>query len=361
MAASAEKPGDLLEWIRKEVERAVLRQRNGLMYMAGLYTPHVGLSPKSTVWSRGKVELWRYDGDEVRYRPPLLLVPSVISRSYVLDLRPSKSFVSALLDRGFDVFLVDWGVPDSSDSGNTLATYVDDYLPEAAAEMLAAAGARELHVLGYCLGGNLAALFVAGHPELAFRSLIAMATPFDFREMTVMTTVLHAGRLDPDALIDETGNVPPDLIYESFQMLRPTDRIVQYVNLLDNLWNDKFLEDYTAMSHWTRDQVPLPGALLHDVVRELIRSNGLLDGSTHVGGRRVDLAAVRCPVLNILAERDHIVPPASAAPLVDIVGSDDATELRLTGGHVSFVIGHQASQETWPAIASWLAERSDAA
>lgn len=326
--------------------------------MAGMVKAKVGLTPKETVWTRGKIQLWRYASDDRRYRPPVLIVPSVVSRSYILDLRPGKSFVAALLDAGFDVFLGDWGVPDALDAGNDLRTYVDDYLPELAEIVREEAESSELSLLGYCLGGVLAALFVAAHPE-GVRNLITMATPVDFDEVSVMGTVLREGRLDPETIIDETGNVPPDVIYESFQLLRPTDRVVQYVNLWENLWNDKFLDDYTAMSTWARDQVPFPGALLRDFVRELIRGRGLVTGTTRVGNRRVDLASIRVPFLNVVAERDHIVPPSSADPLTSLVGSEDASELRLTGGHVSFVVGRQAVANAWPAIAAWLAERSD--
>ena len=64
-----------------------------------------------------------------RYRTPLLFVHSLVSRSYVFDLVPGNSFVEAMIDRGFDVYLVDWGVPDELESGNTLETYTDGYIP----------------------------------------------------------------------------------------------------------------------------------------------------------------------------------------------------------------------------------------
>ena len=117
-------PSDLVARIRRDVERSVLRARNGIKYVAGIGTPGLGLSPKDTVWTRDKVELWRYRSDARRYRPPVFLVMSLVSRSYILDLRPGNSVVEFLLGQGFDVFMLDWGVPDELEASAASATLV---------------------------------------------------------------------------------------------------------------------------------------------------------------------------------------------------------------------------------------------
>ena len=93
--------------------------------------PSWAQTPKDVVWRRGRSELWHYRNDNVRVSPPLLIVFSLFSRSYILDLQPGNSFVERLLDAGFDVYLLDWGVPDERDAANQLEDYVDDYLPAA--------------------------------------------------------------------------------------------------------------------------------------------------------------------------------------------------------------------------------------
>jgi len=123
--------------LRRELERSVLRTRNGLKYMAGIGRPELGTTPKSTVWRSGKSELWHYLSDDVTYATPIVLVHSLISRSYIVDLLPQSSFVGALLRAGFDVYMVDWGVADAADANNTLETYIDDLLPEAIEAALA--------------------------------------------------------------------------------------------------------------------------------------------------------------------------------------------------------------------------------
>ena len=129
---------------QQEYERAQLRLRNGMRYMAGGFEPDVGQSPKETVWRSGKAELWRYIVDEVSVRPPVLIVPSLVSKSYVVDLQPHNSFVGALGRAGLDIFLLDWGIPDEIDSENTFETYVDQLLPAAIDVVHARAGAEDV-------------------------------------------------------------------------------------------------------------------------------------------------------------------------------------------------------------------------
>ena len=176
-------PAEVLARVRADVERQALRTRNGLKYVAGIGRPQVGQTPKDVIWKRDKAELWRYHSDRRQWRPPVLIIYSLVSRSYVLDLAPGNTFVGRLLDAGLDVFLIDWGVADERDADNTLETYVDYYLPQAIEALLAETGSDGLTVLGYCAGGDLALLLTARHPELPIRNLIGVGTPVDFSEM----------------------------------------------------------------------------------------------------------------------------------------------------------------------------------
>src|SRR4051812_10711100 len=161
-----------------------------------------------------------------------------------------------------------------------------------------------------------------------------MATPVDFSHMQAITSLVREGRLDPDDVIDDTGNVPPEAVESSFRLLKPTAEVSQYATLWENLWNDRYMEAYQAMGRWTRDHVPFPGAAFRQVADQFVRRNGFVEGAVRLSGRDVDLGAIRCPVLNVVAERDHIVPIEAAEPLPRLVGSEDAEELRLHAGHV---------------------------
>jgi poly[(R)-3-hydroxyalkanoate] polymerase subunit PhaC len=351
-------PTDVAARVSREVERSFLRARNGLRYVTSPAT--VGATPKDVVWQRDRAELWRYHGGPIRYDPPVLVVHSLVSRSYILDLRPGSSSVGYLLGRGFDVFMLDWGAPDERDAENTLETYVDEYLPRAVAAARRESGCDDLTIAGYCLGGTFAILYAAGHDDPHVRNVILMASPADYREMGVMVAAIQDGRLDPDELIDETGNVPADALYSGFFMQAPTKQLAQYATLLENLWNDEFVDGYSAMAQWSRDHVPFPGAAMRQVVEELVRRNVLMTGRVRLGGRTIDLADTPGNILNAFAENDNVVPRAAVEPLLDLVGDPACrAELRLGGGHVTFAAGRHAFTRTLPALADWIAAHSD--
>jgi polyhydroxyalkanoate synthase subunit PhaC len=353
-------PADLLGRVNRDVERSYLRARNGLRYVRGANRPRLGTTPRDVVWQRDKAQLWRYRGGPIRFAQPLLIVTSLVSRSYILDLLPGSSAVEFLRDRGFDVFLLDWGIPDELDADNSLATYVDEYLPRAVSAVRGLTGCTELTMAGYCLGGVLSVLYANGHDDPGVRNLVLMATPVDFEEMGPMVAALREGRLDPEDLIDESGNVPADVLYSGFFMLAPTTIVAQRATLLEHLWNDEFVRGFQAMAQWTRDQVPFPGAVFREVVELFVRRNALMDGSLSVGGRAIDFATTGAAVLNAMADKDTVVPRAAAGPAGALVGRPDRRhELLLPGGHVTFGTGRSAFRHTLPGLAGWIAAHSD--
>ena len=340
-------------------ERQYLRARNGLAYVAGSNQPLMAQSPRDLVWKRDKARLWRYRSDQRRYRPPVLIVHSLVSKSYVLDLLPNTSMMRYLVDEGFDMFLLDWEPADPADAENTLETYVDGYTCEAVGAVLEESGADEVTLIGYCFGGVLTLLLAAAHPEVPVRNMMVMATPCDYREMGFMSNMFREHRLDADDVIDETGLVPARALDEGFQSLKPTEYVTQRVNFFQNLWNDEFVEGFLAIATWARDQVPFPGAVFRQTVDRLIRQNALYGGVIPYGRGEVRLEDIRCPFLNAYAEQDTITPAASSEPLTRLVGSEDVSELRLESGHIGFVAGRQAARVARPQIRDWLASHSD--
>ncbi len=350
----------MLTRVNRDVERSLLRARNGLRYVRGTHRPKLGATPKDVVWQRDKAQLWRYRGGPSRFAQPLLIVTSLVSRSYILDLLPGSSAVEFLRAYGFDVYLLDWGIPDELDADNRLETYVDEYLPRAVDAALRHSGADELTLAGYCLGGVLSMLYASGPLGERVRNLVLMATPVDYSEMGAMVAAMREGRLDPDDLIDATGNVPADVLYSGFFMLAPTTIVAQRATLLENLWNDEYVKGFQAMAQWARDQVPFPGAAFRQVVDDLVRDNALLRGALWLGGRELDLTRTRADVLNAMAEHDTVVPRAAAQPISALVGQPERRhELLLPGGHVTFGTGRSALKHTLPRLSDWIAERSD--
>ena len=357
-------PQTVLDRVRRDVERNALRARNGLKLVSGVDRPNIGQTPKDVVWRRGRTQLWHYRNDPdthggVRCSPPLLLVFSLVSRSYILDLTPGNSFVEQLLGAGFAVYLLDWGDPDARDAANTLEDYVDDYIPAGIDRVLELSGADEVNLFGYCFGGNLSLLHAAHHPDSPLRSLSVLATPVDFRHMGPLADLFRVGGLDVDAVLDADGNVPPRVVVQGFRSLTPTAEVTRYVTLWERLWNDEYVAGYQAMTGWADDHVPFPGAAAEETVRMLVRDNGMVTDRLTVGGDRVHLSDIRVPFLTVRAYRDHIVPPDATAPLIDLVGSPDKHELRLPAGHMGLVVGRTAARTTVPTIIDFLRRRSE--
>jgi len=350
---------NVLDRVLLEVERNALRARNGIRMAAGLSRPKLGTTPKDVVWRRGRSELWHYRNDSVRFSPPLLIVFSLFSRSYILDLQPGNSFVERLLAAGFDVYLLDWGVPDERDAANQLEDYVDDYLPAAVERVRHLTGAEEINLLGYCFGSVLSLLYAAHHLDAPLRSLAVMTTPVDLQQLGPLTSVIGKDGLDVETMLDADGNLPPQIIHQAFQVLKPTAQITQYVDLWERLWGEDYVTAHQAMAGWASDHIPLPGGVAKQLAN-LVQDNAIVNDTLLLGGDRVTLSAITVPFLTVLATRDHIVPEASAAPLIDLVGSPDKHELRLDAGHVGLLVGRGAATTTIPTIIEFLIERSEA-
>jgi len=360
MALTAD-PAELVSRVRRDVGRNLLRARNGVKYVAGIDRPQVGTTPKDTVWRRDRAELWRYrstTADGPTQSTPVLIVMSLISRSYILDLYPGMSFIAALRDAGFDVYMLDWGVPDERDAGNGLSTYVDDMLPAAVDKVLETSEAEAVNVIGYCFGGLLSLLLGAAHPDLPVASLVTMATPVDFTELGMFGRMFDAGRLGPDDVVDKTGNVPPEVIRNAFRVLKPTADLTQYAVLWEKLWDDRQMEAFQVMGQWTREHIPFPGRAFRETV-EIMREGALMADTARVGDRPVSLRDMTWPLLNIVAGKDHIVPCAAAMPVVDLVGSQEAVTLELPAGHVGLVMGRAAAATTLPRLFDWLRTHTD--
>jgi polyhydroxyalkanoate synthase len=344
--------------VNRDVERSLLRARNGIRYVRGTHRPQLGTTPKDVVWQRDKAQLWHYRSSAVSVEQPIVLVTSLVSRSYILDLLPGSSSVEYLRDAGFDVFMIDWGIPDELDAANTFETYVDEYLPRAIEVVLRETGAAEVTLVGYCLGAVIAFLYAGGHAA-PVRNLVMLATPVDFSEMGPMVAALLEGRLDPDELLDETGNVPADALYSGFFMMAPTSVVAQNATLLENLWNDEFVRGFQAVNQWTRDQVPFPGGAFRQVVDSLIRDNALMTGSWRLGGREIDFTDTEATVLNVMAANDRVVPRAASEPAGRLIGRPERRdELIVKGGHATFGTGRSAFTSTLPSLASWIKSHS---
>jgi polyhydroxyalkanoate synthase subunit PhaC len=358
-AQTASGQENIADVVRKEVERTIQRSVRGIDVLLNRDEPDVGVTPKDVVYARGTLRLYHYRPltDEV-YRIPVVLVMSLISKPYILDLTPGVSFVEFLLKQGFDVFMIDWGVPRPEDSRLRLEDYTLDFIPACIEKVQEASEEHDVSLIGYCMGGLLSLIYAGLHAQTPMANLVCIATPVDFEGMGLFKQWTDRRWFDVDRVVDQLGNIPPELMYRSFELLRPADRLVAYVRLWDNLWNDQYVKHYRLFNKWTSDQIPFPGECFRQTTKDLMWDNKLMKGELEVGGRRVDLARVTSPVLNAMAQHDHIAPYDSTHRLTSLVGSEDKEDIVLKGGHVSLVAGMNAVMRLWPKVNEWLSVRS---
>ena len=316
--------------------------------------PPVGQTPHEVAWTENKWRLLRFAPRERRHRTPVLLVPSLINRWYVLDLGPGRSFIEWLVAQGHEVLCVDWGTPGAEDRYLTWDDIGGRYLGRAV--RLAARETGRTHLLGYCLGGTLTTAYAAAFPE-GIATLTALAAPIDFEHAGMMAAWTRTPTFDVRALIDAFGNVPWPLLQASFQLLKPTLPAAKLIALLDRAWDDEFLDGFLATERWGNDNVAFPGACYERYLEELYRGNRLIAGTFTVCGRPARLPELRCPLLAIAFAEDHIVPLASARPLVELAGARDKQLLVERGGHVGAVVSRRAAGRLWPALHTFWAER----
>ena len=350
-------PEALARW-QEEISRNFLRMKNfGEMVMNPKETP-VGPTPWECIYKKNKSRLYRYESKRT-VRTPLLFVPNLgISRPYIFDLMPKGSFVEYMTRQGFDFYLVDWGVFGPEDNGLTVEEVVSRLLPRLAQKALESSGASEMSVLGYCMGAPLSASFLATHRDFPVKNFINIAGPFDFSKVGLFGRWLDPRCFDVDKYVDTLGGVPADMIKVSFKLLKPTMDLSTNLNLWWNLWNPDYVTGFKALNKWANDYVAIPGEFFRQWVKEFYQENRLIRGELSLGGRRVDLKSITCPVLAVGAKEDNIAPPGCVRPLIQAVGSSDREYVELPGGHISLIAGRGASVHCWPKVAAWLAARS---
>lgn len=317
--------------------------------------PKVGQTPADVVHQENKWRLLRYRArpEGLVFETPILLVPSLINRHYVLDLMPGKSFVQWLVERGHDVYIIDWGTPTAEDRYLTFDDICDRYLGRALRATNRIADSDRAHLLGYCLGGTLTAIFAAAHQSEGIASLLTLAAPIDFADDGMLGAWTRVPSFDVSTLVAATGNVPWRLMQTAFNLLRPTMSLAKAVGVVDRAWDDRFLDGFFALETWSNDNVSFPGACYERYIRELYRDNLLMKDGFALSGRPARLSQITCPTMVVSFAHDMIVPEKSAKALHERIGATDRVHLHLPGGHVGAVVSRKASKGLWPQLASF--------
>ncbi|WP_227421816.1 alpha/beta fold hydrolase [Pacificispira spongiicola] len=283
-------------------------------------------------------------------RPPVVLVPSLVNRAYILDLRPEQSLARYLADRGHPVFLMDWDAPGETERSFDVGDYI------ARLRRALAATAREMGepvgLVGYCMGGLLALAAAIGIPDTA-RSLTLMATPWDFHaERPEQARALAAQLPGWEPMLAQHSELPTDVLQALFTALDPLLAFRKFA------WFDKLNPDsdaakaFVALEDWLNDGVPLSAPVARDCIRGWYGENRPGRGIWIVDGLPVDPAAWTKPTLALIPAGDRIVPPGSALALAGAV--PDCRIETPSIGHIGMIVAGNARRAVWEPLTEFL-------
>lgn len=294
-----------------------------------------GVRRPPAVASAGRASLRDYGGAG----PPLVMVPSLINPLDVLDLDEGQSLLRWLATQGVRPLLVDWGAPATAERGLTVAGHVETML----LPLLDGLGEPPL-LAGYCLGGTMAVAAAALRPV---RALALLATPWSFAGYPPSTRAA-LGELWKQAAPASAalGLMPMEVLQAAFWRLDPARTVRKYEALAGLAPDDPALARFVRLEDWANDGPPLTHAAARELFDDLFEIDLPGRGRWSVGGRTIEPAAIRAPVLELVSTIDRIVPAATA------IGIGERLDLAL--GHVGMIVSGSARGRVWEPLGAWL-------
>ena len=301
------------------------------------------------IWSEGTTRLLDYG--TARNGAPVLFIPSLINRGYILDLNERRSLLRDLARRGFRPLLVDWGAPGKQEAEFCL----DDYISRRLANTLQAARdytGQPVAVAGYCMGGLLALGLAAIRPEHV-SALVLMATPWDFHAMDPgKTRMLKAMTPGMERLLEVTPVLPVDVLQAMFTSLDPQLTANKFRAFAALNRRSARARDFVALEDWLNDGVALAGPCTRDCLIGWYVKNDPGLGNWKIAGTAILPEKINIPSLVIVPTLDHIVPSRSALALSEKL--PDSNCLKIRAGHIGMVAGSRAKGSLYTPLARWL-------
>ncbi len=308
------------------------------------FAPYMGACKVEEIYRFGTMRVFRYQPvtEIPQGKTPLLLVPSMINRAYIMDLMDGSSLAGYLVCQGVPTYLIDWGTPGTEHNHLSFGFYVDDMTTLAVDAVLRDAKATTLGMLGYCMGGTMALIHAALHPKRIDR-LTLLAAPINFHDDGVLSQWARKESFPVDRVVEVLGQMDKMMLQTSFQWLKPLSQLQKLKNLYEGAANPKMVSSFVHLESWLNDNVCVPGQAYREYVTTCYHDNALVNGTLKVNDRPVSLTQVTCPMLNVMAKKDHIVPVESSR-IVSTLVSGPVTEVLIDAGHIGVAMGSKARE-----------------
>ena len=339
---------------RKAVDAVALRQQSATLAGVLRYRQHAyhrNLPAPPVVWQSGAVRLFDY-GTKAK-GVPVLFVPSLINRSYVLDLSERTSMLRYLAGHGIRPFLLDWGTPGEIERRFTLEDYITGPLESAFHAVQSLAGTR-VAIAGYCMGGLLA-LALADRQRQSLPGLALLATPWDFHAGEDGKNQGHAAKVlfqSLAPLVAGLGEMPADILQSLFFFLSPFQAARKFRAFASLDPNSARAQDFMALEDWINDGTALAAPVARECFLDWYGANLPARGEWKISGRKLRPENFDRPAFLCIPSQDYIVPPASARALADAL--PQAETRILASGHIGMAVSAQARDTLWRPLAEWL-------
>ncbi len=321
----------------------------------------VGQTPSEVVYEENKLRLLHYEPKtEAQHDTPILIVYALINKPYILDLQPDRSVVQTLLEAGFDVYLIDWGEPSKLDRSLSLDDYVNRYIDNCVDEVCERAGVDAVNILGYCMGGTKSVMYSALHPEKV-ENLALMASGLCFTGEGGVLELWGADEYyDPTRVTETFDNVPAEFLDVGFALMDPiANNVTKYVRFYDNMDDEDFVENFARMERWLDEGIDVAGEAYEEFIEDVYQANQLVENELYLNGKHVDITNIDMPVLQIVAEYDHLIPPEASKPFNDAIPAEDTEIMEFATGHIGMSVSSRSHAELWPDVCEWLEARSN--
>ncbi|HCL55691.1 MAG TPA: hypothetical protein DHW82_01605 [Spirochaetia bacterium] len=349
-----------VKFLLDEFNKNVSRFQNLSDIAEGDYENKRGSTPYEVIYQKNRFRILHYLSDHPkRFKTPLLIVYALINRYYILDLTADKSFVRYLMEKGFDVYMVDWGTPSKVEGKNTIGDYVTRYLDRGIDKLLEFTGENQVNLCGYCLGAMLSLIYTSAFQQ-KIKNLVLLTPPVDFSDDGVLTAMTRPKYFNVEKIVRHFDHlIPSEFIQSGFDFKNMLGNLFSAKSFWDILWNKKALEGFFPMNYWVHDNVPISSEFWKEYITKFYVQNSFMTNNFYMNGRKLDFKNITCPLLSVAADNDDIVTEKCAKGSMEIVGSKDKSFLLKRGGHIGVMTGSMAKNEVWPDIFSWLSDRSE--
>ncbi len=344
-----------------------------------------GQTPFETLHSDGLVSLRYYpplaedfidlDGEEIpvqrqSHKTPIVIVPPLAVNMLIYDLFPQRSLVRFLRAKGFEVYLIDWGIPTREHTHYNMHTYVAELLPDYLNRVRQHSGEQELSLHGWSMGGMFTLFYSALSKDQHIRNAIVLGSPID-SHASGMIGVMYQRISDVAEFVRaRTGfrlhNLQPHWFHTpgwantlGFKLTNPIGSVMGYWELVVRLGDREFVTNHATTSAFLDRMVAYPGGIIQDTMVRIWIDNQLSQGKIQIGDDWARLENVNANLLAIAGETDTLATPGAAKRVMDHVSSTDKTFRVIPGGHMGILAGSKAPRSSWLELADWLAERSN--